>query len=172
LTISYQNSPPKLPLRLEIYNLKPNNDNKIPLTFENYYSNENWDRILKSVFNNYRVLSTRERQRCYVWGRHYSMAGNINLLGHKYNLPEAFSLHSSYYSWVPQFDKDIVVIAISESNLKQTFWEQYFENVEEVEVIENHYASEESWYYYRIFICRQIKYNSDELKRLFKYEIF
>ncbi|MCK9244340.1 MAG: glycosyltransferase family 39 protein [Candidatus Marinimicrobia bacterium] len=165
---------PLLPLEkyIEIYDLKPNNDNKIPLTFENYYSSENWDRILKSVSNNYKVLSNEEHNRCYVWGRHYSMAGNINLLGHRYNLPEAFSLHSSYYFWVPHFDKDIVVIAISESNLKHNFWEQYFENVEEVEVIENHYASEESWYCYRIFICRQIKYNSEELKRLFKYEIF
>lgn len=162
----------KLEKYIKTYSLKPNSDNKIPLNFENYYSNENWERILKSVSDNYRAMSNEERQHCYVWGRHYSMAGNVNLLGHNYNLPTAFSLHSSYFSWVPDFDRNIVVIAISESNLRQDFWGQYFENVEEIDVIVNHYASDESWYNYRIFLCRKIKYDSDELKRLFRTEIF
>lgn len=157
---------------IETYDLKPNNDDKIPLPFENFYSNKNWDRILQSVSHTYKALSSEDRKQCYVWGRHYSMAGGINLMGSKYNLPEAFSFHSSFYSWVPNFDKNIVVIAISESNLKRSFWEQYFNTVEEVDVIENRYASEKSWYNYRIFTCRDIKYNSKELKHLFKDQIF
>jgi hypothetical protein len=162
----------KLKKYIEIYNLQPNNDKKIPLTFENYYSNKNWERIIQCVSNTYNTLSNEERKICYVWGRHYSMAGGINLLGHKYGLPDAFSCHSSFYTWIPKFNKNIVVIAISESNLKRTYWEQYFGNVEEVETIENHYASEKNWYNYRIFTCRDIKYNSEELKQLFKDQIF
>ncbi|WP_340110664.1 hypothetical protein [Maribellus mangrovi] len=114
-------------------------------------------------------MSDEEQQHCYVWGRHYSMARNTNLLGHNYNLPNAFSLQSSYFSWVPDIDRNIVVLAISESNLQQDYWEQYFEYVEEVDVIENHYASDRSWYNYRIFTCRKIKYDSKDLKqRYFK----
>lgn len=162
----------KLDRYIEIYNLRPNNDNKIPLTFENYYSKDNWDKILVSVSKTYNKLSEEERKHCYIWSRHYSMAGGINLMGEKYNLPHAISFHSSFYSWVPDFDKKINVIAISEANLKKTYWEQYFGKVEEIEVIDNHYASEKNWYNYRIFFCSDIKYNSDELKQLFKKQIF
>lgn len=157
---------------IEMYKIRPNDDNKIPLTFENYYSTENWDRILNSVSKTYNRLSEEERKHCYIWGRHYSMAGGINLLGEKYDLPDAFSLHSSFYTWVPDFDRTVNVIAISESNLKKKFWEQYFEKVEEIDVIDNHYASEKNWNNYRIFLCRDIKYNSDELKQIFKNQIF
>lgn len=61
-------------------------------------------------------LTPEEKKRCFVWGRHYSMAGGVNLLGSKYNLPHCFSFHGSFYKWVPEFANDIVVIAISESN--------------------------------------------------------
>jgi len=162
----------KIEKYIETYKIRPNNDKKIPLTFENYYSKQNWDRILHSVSKTYNKLSDEERKHCYIWGRHYSMAGGINLLGEKYDLPKAFSLHSSFYKWIPDFDKNINVIAISESNLKEAFWEQYFEKVEVVDVIDNPYASEKNWYNFRIFLCSDIKYNSNELKQIFKNQIF
>ena len=162
----------KLKKYIELYNLQPNNDNKIPLTFENYYSDKNWERIIQCVSKTYNTLSNEERKICYVWGRHYSMAGGINLLGHKYSLPVAFSCHSSFYTWIPEFNKEIVVIAISESNLEKSFWEQYFKNVEEAGVIENPFASEKNWYNYRLFVCRELKYNSEELKKMFQNQIF
>jgi hypothetical protein len=162
----------KLDKYIETYNIKPNNDNKIPLAFENYYSKENWDRIIETVSNAYSALSKEEQKHCLVWGRHYSMAGGINFLGRENNLPKAFSFHSSFYTWTPDFNKNIIVIAISESNLKRNYWEQYFSKVEEVGVIENHYASEKNWYNYRIFVCRDIKYSSVGLKQLFKDNVF
>lgn len=162
----------KLEKYVATYNLTPNNDNKIPLAFENYYSNENWGRIIKSVSNAHNSLTSDEKKHCLVWGRHYSMAGGINLFGINNNLPNAFSFHSSLYMWIPDFDKDVVVITIGESNYKKSNWEQYFDKVEEAGIIENHYASDKSWYNYQVFICRGIKYNSDELKQLFKNQIF
>ncbi len=162
----------KLHKYIETYHLEPNQYQKIPLPFENYYFNKNWDRILPSVAKTYNTLTPEEQQHCYIWGRHYSMAGAINLLGHDYNLPYAFSFHSSFYTWVPSFDKNIVVIAISESNLDHSYWEQYFNTVKEVDVIDNPYASNASWYNYRIFTCRDIKFNSEELKQLFRDSIF
>ena len=155
-----------------IYNLKPNSDNKIPIVFENYYSTKNWNRILNSVKQTQNRLNINERKNCLVWGRHYSLAGGINLLGSKLQLPHAFSFHSSFYSWVPDFNKEITIIAISESNLEQEYWQQYFESVEEIDVIDNHFASDKNWYNYRVFLCKKIRYNSDELKRIFKDQIF
>jgi len=113
-----------------------------------------------------------DKKNCLIWGRHYSMAGGINLMGAKYHLPKAFSFHSSFYTWVPNFSEDVVVIAISESNWDKTHWEQYFSEVKEVQVIENKYTSEPNWYNYRIFLCKKAKYDSDELKKLFEKEIF
>jgi hypothetical protein len=162
----------KLEKYIESYHVKPNEDGKTPLVFENFYSKQNWVKILDSVNKKYQELSEEDRKHCYVWGRHYSMAGGINLLGSKYNLPQAFSFHSSFYSWVPDFDKNVVVISISESNLKKSYWEQYFNKVEEIEIIDNPFASEKNWYNYRIFLCRELKYNSHELKQIFKNQIF
>ena len=162
----------KIETYIALYRMHPDSDQKIPLTFENYYSKQNWDRILKSVSRAYHQLSDEEQKHCYIWGRHYSMAGGINLLGKKYKLPEAFSFHSSFYAWVPDFDKRINVIAISESNLKKSYWEQFFDMVEEFDTIDNHYAFVKNWYNYRIFVCHGIKYNSAELKQIFRSQIF
>lgn len=157
---------------IRTYKIKPNIDNKIPMAFENYYSKENWEKIIKSVDEIYSNLPVEERVRCYIWGRHYSMAGGINLLGSKFNLPPAFSFHSSFYTWVPEFSNNIVVIALSESNWKKEQWERYFTDVTEMDVIENRFASEPNWYNYRVFLCKKAKFNSAGLKELFKNEIF
>jgi hypothetical protein len=162
----------KLQNYINTYHLKPNADNKIPLSFENYYSNENWQRILDDAKNIYNSLPLEEKKKCLIWGRHYSIAGGINLLGAEKNLPPAFSMHSSFYSWVPNFSKDVIVIAIGESNWNKIQWERYFSEVTEMAIIENRYASEKDWYNYRIFLCKKPRYNSDELKQLFKNEIF
>lgn len=110
-------------------------------------------------------LPPEEQKRCLILGRHYSMAGAVNLLGNKYGLPQAFSLHSSF-EWMPEFDKDAVIIAIGESNWLTQHWGEYFGYVEEVGIIDNKYASKQNEYNYRIFLCKGLKYNSVEFKHL------
>lgn len=165
---------PVLPLNkyVEIYKLKKNSDNKIPLAFENYYSKGIWTQVLTSVQQIYRNLPANEQKGCLVWGRHYSQAGGINLLGKRYGLPQAFSFHSSYYNWVPDFPKDITMIVISDVSWDKEHWLRYFEQVEEIYTIENPYASDKEWYKQHIFLCRKLLYNSDELKQKFRDEIF
>lgn len=154
------------------YHFKKNKYNKIPLPFENYYSAGIWNQLLKKVDSTYKSLPVAEQKNCLIWGRHYSQAGGINLLGKKYGLPQAFSFHSSFYSWVPRFSKNITIIAISDANLKKDYWLQYFSEVNEICTIENQFTSDYKWYSQHIFLCRKLKYNSDELKALFKNEIF
>lgn len=157
----------KLESYIKLYHLKPNKDGKIPLAFDNYYSTEIWNQILNRVNKTYVELNSEEQKKCLILGRHYSMAGAVNLLGEKYGLPQAFSLHSSF-EWMPEFGKDAVVIAIGESNWLKQNWEEYFGEVEEVGVVENKYANKENNYNYRIFLCKNLKYNSIEFKQLIK----
>jgi hypothetical protein len=162
----------KLKPYLSIYHPKPGKDNKTPLPFENYYSGEIWGKMLETIDSTYSGLPEAEKKTCLVWGRHYSMAGGVNLMGQRYGLPHAFSFHSSFYTWVPAFSRDITVIAIGESDWELSHWEKYFREVREIKVIENPYASEPCWYQYRVFLCRSAIYDSDQLKELFKNEIF
>ncbi len=154
----------KLQRFIELYHKKPNKDGKIPLAFDNYYSTEIWTRILNVVNKTYIELPSEEQEKCFILGRHYSMAGAMNLLGKKYGLPQAFSLHSSF-EWMPEFDKGAVIIAIGESNWLEQHWGEYFKYVKEIGIVENKYASKESEYNYRIFLCKGLKYNSVEFKR-------
>ena len=94
------------------------------------------------------------------------------MFGKTYDLPGAFSFHSSCYPWVPEFECDITIIAISDSNLEREYWCRYFDEVEEVGFVENYYASDYKWYKQHIFLCRKLKYNSAALKEIFKDEIF
>jgi hypothetical protein len=157
----------KLEKHINLYHLKPNKDGKIPLAFDNFYSTEIWNQILNTVNKTYVELQPEEQKKCLILGRHYSMAGAVNLLGGKYGLPQAFSLHSSF-EWMPEFNKDAIIIAIGESNWRKQNWEAYFGDVEEVGIVENKYANKENEYIYRIFLCKKLKYNSTEFTQLIK----
>lgn len=157
---------------ISFYRLKPNDDNRVAVPFENYYSKGIWEQILASVSKTYQTLPENEKAKCLVMGRHYSQAGGINLLGKRYNLPQAFSFHSSFYNWVPDFGKDATIIVIADPAWDAEHWQRFFNSVEEVSTIENRYTQDKKWYFQRIFLCRQLKYNSSELKELFKDEIF
>ena len=165
---------PVLPLEkyVKYYRLEINNDGKIPLTFDNYYSRPLWKRILETVSNQYRRLPPDEQKNCLVWGRHYSQAGGINLFGRKYGLPPAFSFHGSFFNWVPEFSKNITVIIISDYSWDKEHWLKYFDSVEEIDTIENIYASGKEWFCQHIFLCRGLKYDSSELKKIFRVDIF
>ena len=157
---------------IKFYKLDKNKDGRIPLPFENYYSKEIWNKILATVSEQYKSLSPEEQMNCLVWGRHYSQAGGINLLGRKYGLPAAFSFHGSFYNWAPEFSKNVTIIIISDFSWDKEHWQRYFDDVVEVNSIENIYAPAKEWQKQHIFLCRKLKYNSSELKNMFKDEIF
>ena len=156
----------------QLYRLKKNSDQKIPLTFENYYSKGLLDQVLTTVDSVYRNLPASEQKECLIWGRHYSQAGGINLLGRKYGMPPAISFHSSFYNWVPEFPAGITMIVISDVSWDKEHWLRYFTDVQEVVSVENPYASDKKWYEQHIFLCRNLKYSSAELKVKFSNQIF
>jgi hypothetical protein len=157
---------------LKTYHLSANEDGKIPLPFENFYTKPIWNEIMAKVGNEYHNLTPEEQRHCLIWGRHYSQAGIIDLYRRKYDLPKAISFHSSFYNWVPEFDTNTTFITISDSNLKEEYWHQYFNEVTAVGTIENKYTDNYKWYTHNIFICRKLKFDSSDLKKLFLNEVF
>jgi hypothetical protein len=157
---------------INLYKIERNSDNKIPIAFENYYSKGIWNKVLGMVDKTYKSLPLTEQKQCLIWGRHYSQAGGINLLGAKMDLPEAFSFHSSFYNWVPEFTNKITVIVIADPEWDKEHWLRYFNEVEQVGKIDNQYNADKKWDYQSIFLCRKLKYNSTELKNIFKNEIY
>jgi hypothetical protein len=146
--------------------------NKFPIPFENYYSKGIWEKMLKTVCATYNSLQKSEQDKCLIWGRHYSQAGGINLYGHRYGLPNSFSFHASFHSWVPDFTKDYTIIVITDPAWDKNRWLRYFDSVEEIGKIENPYTIDKDWYFQSIYLCKKLKYNSKELKELFKNDIY
>lgn len=145
---------------------------KVPLQFDNYYFEELWNPILETVKDCYDNLSEEEKRNCLIWGRHYSHAGGINLLGRKDSLPHTFSFHSSCYSWVPEFTNEATIIAIADKGWTNQQYLKYFDEVQELHIIKNPYALNESWSLHTIYLCRKLKYTSSELREMFKNDIY
>lgn len=140
---------------------------------EERYSKEKWKETLTELKNVYDNLPESERKNCMIWGKHYGQAGAIALFREKYNLPETFSLHGSFYSWLPQGNMSNTVIAIRYSKENGSdFFEPYFEEVKAVKSIYNPYADEEEQVWQTIFICQKPKQDFDTLKKLFANRIF
>jgi hypothetical protein len=147
---------------------------KYGIRFAEYYSQKKWDKTLADLKDVYDSLPQNEKTNTVIWGKHYSQAGIIELMGNNYNLPDAFSLHGSFYTWAPnKGEMPKTLIAFSESKSEdKIFFEPYFETVTAVKTIYNPYAKEEDELYQTIFICKNPKQNYKELKLLFKDRIF
>ena len=61
-----------------------------------------WEEIVGEVARIYATLPPEEKKDCAVFTRNYGEAGAVDLLGKKYGLPDAISVHNSYYLWGPR----------------------------------------------------------------------
>lgn len=138
------------------------------------YSQEMWPEVMEELLNVYDSLRNEHSEvPIAIWGKHYSQAGAINLFGEDYGLPESFSLHGSFYSWLPTGEMPEIVLAIRFSDSTGSdFFEPYFETVKSVKSIYNPYADDSSKLFQTIFICKNPKQSFDELKIAFKHRIF
>lgn len=83
---------------------------------EERYSKTKWSETLLTLKTVYESLSESEQENCLIWGKHYSQAGAISLFGKNYDLPASFSLHGSFYLWLPTGKMPETLIAIRYSN--------------------------------------------------------
>lgn len=146
---------------------------KYPLRFEQRYIHLQWQETMSALTEVYQSLNPVEREDVLIWGKHYGQAGAVNLFGDRYELPNAFSTHGSFYSWLPHgiIPQTVIALRYSEADGGRHF-EPYFEEVVFVKSIYNPYADEEERLWQSIFICRNPKLTFDELKTLFAHRIF
>jgi hypothetical protein len=164
---------PVFPLQSYLIHDYPYEKQEIPggqfaVRFEERYSTEKWALTMKELQNVYDSLP--EKENIIIWGKHYSQAGAVNLFGANYGLPNAFSLHGSFYNWAPLGDMPATMIAFSYNS--DRFFPQYFDEVIKVRTIYNPYSANEKRLYQHIYICRKPKQTLAELKDLFKDRIY
>ena len=151
-------------------NKKVVNGGEFNVAFEERYSEEKWTLILKELKVVYDGLSPNEREKTLIWGKHYGQAGAVNLFGDRYDIPKAFSLHGSFYNWIPQGEFPETTICLS-YNVGE-FFNEYFSDVVKVKTIHNPYSENEEELHQHIYICKGPKQSFDELKILFQNRVF
>ncbi|KGL61730.1 glycosyltransferase family 39 protein [Polaribacter sp. Hel1_85] len=146
------------------------NGGQFNVRFNERYSKEKWAITLKELENVYDSIPDKEKENTIIWGKHYAQTGAVNLFKEQYNLPKAYSLHGSFYNWVPKGEMPNVTIALSYNS--GDFFQGYFDEVVKVKIIYNPYSENEEELYQFIYICKKPKQSFDELKELFKNRIF
>lgn len=143
---------------------------KFNIRFEERYSKDYWPDILKELKTVYDSLPSKERNQTMIWGKHYAQAGAVNLFKDRYHLPMAFSLHGSFYNWLPDGNMPETTICLG-YNLGG-FFKEHFAEVKRVRTFYNPYAETKEEQHQHIYICNKPKQTFDELKILFEERIF
>jgi hypothetical protein len=113
---------------------------------QDYADMNGWEELAQKVSKVYHQLSDEEKSQCNILGVNYGEAGAINFYRKKYDLPEAFSRNSSFILWAPediQFNNQILIIDQLQNG------SDWFESMVLVDSIENPYARENGYIYYR-----------------------
>lgn len=138
--------------------------------FDERYSKEKWSVTIKGLKNIYDSLPDIEKNNTIIWGKHYAQAGAVNLFNERYDLPKAFSLHGSFYNWLPKGEMPETTICLGYN--VGDFFDGYFDEVDKVRTIYNPYSENEEELHQHIYICKKPKQTFDELKTLFKDRVF
>lgn len=166
---------PVFPLENYLKNDYPYEKKEIPggqraIRFEERYSKEKWSATIRAIKSAYETLPEDEKHSALIWGKHYGQAGAVNLFREKHHLPAAFSLHGSFYTWLPKGEMPVVTIGLAYN--VSDFFQDYFNEVTKIKTIYNPYSDNEEELYQHIYICRKPKQTFDELKAQFKDRIF
>ena len=167
---------PIFPLESYLQHDYPNENRKLVkggqfnVRFEERYSREKWSITIKELKNVYDSLPPSEKINTVIWGKHYAQAGAVNLSIDKSNLPMAFSLHGSFYNWVPKGKMPETTLCLSYN--VGSFFDQYFDEVIKVKSIYNPYSENIEELYQHIYICKKPRQTFEELKSLFRMRVF
>lgn len=148
-------------------------DNRYEIEYKEYYSKLKWEKTMDGLQAVYDSLSTKEREDCLIWGKHYSQAGGVNLFRGNYEMPKAISYHGSFYLWSPEKGElPKTIIAFSNGEAGIDFFQSFFKSVVAVKQIYNPYADDEKDLWQTIYICKEPKQNFEQLRTEFKTRIF
>jgi hypothetical protein len=143
------------------------------LDCQEYFSRQKWDNTLTALREVYDSLPSAQQHSCLIWGKHYSQAGAVNLMGPAYGLPAAFSYHGSFYLWAPPSgEMPATVIAFTNDEAGIDFFQGFFGSVTPVKKVFNPYAMFDKDLWQTIYICKDPKQDFAGLKADFKTRVF
>ena len=76
-------------------------DQKKHPTTQDYGDMFGWDELTKKVADTYHSLTPDQQKHAIIWADNYGEAGAIHHFGKLYNLPDVYSLDSSFTLWTP-----------------------------------------------------------------------
>ncbi len=113
---------------------------------QDYADMHGWEEMAATVAKKYHSLPEESRENCLIWGGGYSHASSLNYYRDKFELPEIFSLNSSYKLWaqVPAHFDNLILVDDVWSDSSSFFYHHEF-----VDSIRNPYAREKGYVFYR-----------------------
>lgn len=118
-----------------------------------------WENMVSTVAGVYNGLTEEDKIRCSLLAKNYGEAGAIDFFGDSHGLPNAISLHNSYWLWGPGDATGEIVIAIG---FPKEELHPIFETIEERARVNSPYAMP-----YEndlpVYLCRKIKVPIDML---------
>lgn len=120
-------------------------DGRIRELPQDYADMHGWEEIPEKVARFYHSLSPEEQSKLMIVAGHYGQAGVMNFNRKKYNLPETYSLNSSFIMWAPKevrFDRIIQIDDVPQTT------SSYFESIQLIDSIESPYARDPGLIYY------------------------
>ncbi|PHN07120.1 glycosyltransferase family 39 protein [Flavilitoribacter nigricans] len=112
---------------------------------QDYADMHGWEEIPEKVARFYHSLPPEEQAGLMIVAGHYGQAGVMNFYRQKYDLPETYSLNSSFIMWAPErveFDRIIQIDDVPQSA------SPYFESIQLIDSIESPYARDPGLIYY------------------------
>lgn len=121
-------------------------DGKIYPLPQDYADMHGWQELAERVSRLYHSLPPEEQKKCMIFGGSYSHASSLNYYRKKYDLPEIYSFNGSFLMWAPDsvdFDRQIMADDVVQTQ------SGFFANMYLADQIQNPYAREPGYIYYR-----------------------
>ncbi len=93
-------------------------DQKKHATTQDYADMFGWDELAKKVADTYNSLTPDQQKHTIIWADNYGEAGAMHHYGKQYNLPDVYSLDSSFTLWTPpSLDADYIIYIDDDNNV-------------------------------------------------------
>jgi len=87
-------------------------------TTQDYGDMFGWDELTKKVADGYNSLTLDQQKHTIIWADNYGEAGAIHHFGKLYNLPDVYSLDSSFTLWSPpSLSPDYIIYVDDDDNV-------------------------------------------------------
>lgn len=115
-------------------------DQKYHATTQDYADMKGWTEMARLVNTAYKLVPLKDRSATSIIAGNYGMAGAIDHLGKRYNLPGVVCLNSSYALWSPQKINTKYIIYVDDEDIRQ--FSGFYKTIKKIGEVENPFARE------------------------------